>query len=73
MYVSMAYTRLIHKVNLAKYGIRILVAAAHGHLNTDSLRRPLTLRGEYEYGYSWGRPINGISLNIRGYSMRFHL
>jgi len=29
------------------------------------------LRGEYEYGYSWGRPkwINIISYNFRGYSM----
>jgi len=42
-------------------------------LGANALLLLITLRGEYEYGYSWGRPINGISLNIRGYSIIFHL
>jgi len=32
-----------------------------------------TLRGEYEYGYSWGRPKWNIISCFRGYSMIFHL
>jgi len=31
------------------------------------------LRGEYEYGYSWGRPKWNIISYYRGYSMIFHL
>ena len=31
------------------------------------------LRGEHEYGYSWGRPKWNVISYFRGYSMIFHL